>query len=266
MKSGTTSLFRWLGQHPEVALPLTKEPDFFTRHFDRGIDWYVGFFPCRPEHVLSGEASVSYTSPGASHLAADRIDELLPDVRLLCVLRNPLERARSHYRHEVQRGRESRPFRAALGQPSNTYIQFSQYSKCLRPYVGRFEDRLLILRFESLFDPYSNAWDGVLDFLGLPEVAAPSGTFNRSESKPRFSRLMKLVWRSQWARRISKSVPVPLRRVVRPAFLRSTREYRHLIEDSYVAPFPVPAEASIWADVEELESLVNDGRQLWRRD
>jgi Sulfotransferase domain len=116
-KAGTTALYAYLRWHPAVLGPSWKEVSFFDRHYSRGEAWYRGQFPnalrlqlverrsgARP---IVGEASPSYLF---HPLAPERVAALLPGARLVALVRNPVERAFSHYQHEVALGREPLSF------------------------------------------------------------------------------------------------------------------------------------------------------------
>src|SRR4051812_3713277 len=100
MKAGTTSLAAWLSAHPSVFMPRSKEVHFFDTFHPRGEDWYATHFAQATErHARVGEATPGYMFfPDA----AGRMAELLPDARLIAVLRHPAERAWSHYCHIEQ--------------------------------------------------------------------------------------------------------------------------------------------------------------------
>src|SRR4051812_39114595 len=85
MKSGTTSLYHWLAQHPSVRLPRAKEPHFFSREerWSRGVDWYRGLFAEASHDHVTGEFSTSYTAPHFSGVAADRMARVLPSAQLV---------------------------------------------------------------------------------------------------------------------------------------------------------------------------------------
>lgn len=115
MRCGTTSLYDFLSRHPAVAPAIKKEVHFFDLDFDRGAAWYRAHFPYRSmlkeSGLLTGEASPYYlTHP----LAPERARELLPDVKLIAVLRNPVDRAYSHYWHSVRLNVEPLSFENAL--------------------------------------------------------------------------------------------------------------------------------------------------------
>ena len=110
-KAGTTALYAYLRWHPGITGPSWKEVSFFDRHWWRGERWYRGQFPLRSRGRLVGEASPSYLF---HPLAPERARAVVPDARLLVVLRNPVDRAYSQYQHEVALGREPLSFEDAL--------------------------------------------------------------------------------------------------------------------------------------------------------
>jgi hypothetical protein len=120
-KCGTTSLYNYLRRHPSVAPVFWKEVHFFDLNWPRGVGWYRAHFPsrlykrcvegARRRPLLAGEASPYYLfHPQVPR----RVFETLPGVKLIALLRDPAERAYSHYHHEVRAGRESLSFEEAL--------------------------------------------------------------------------------------------------------------------------------------------------------
>lgn len=121
-KAGTSSLYHYLTLHPRVEGASTKEVHFFDTHFDKGLAWYRSHFPVRAsltarrrgrERLLTGEASPYYLYH--PHVAA-RIARHLPEARLLVLLRDPVDRALSHYWYMVQLGREPLPLDEAFAR------------------------------------------------------------------------------------------------------------------------------------------------------
>jgi hypothetical protein len=120
-RCGTTSLFKYLSQHPDVYPSFPKEIHFFTNNYQRGLNWYRSHFPIvqnnkkktgrANKEYITGEATPYYL---AHPHAARRIKTTVPDARLIVLLRNPVERAYSHYHHEVRMGVEPLSFEAAI--------------------------------------------------------------------------------------------------------------------------------------------------------
>src|SRR6266568_8270036 len=111
MKSGTSSLWSYLRSHPQVFMPDMKEPMFFVekKNWSKGLDWYRGLFDDAGEAVAIGEASQPYTMAHSFPGVPGRIVSLIPDVKIIYVLRHPVERMRSHYLHDRVIGTETRP-------------------------------------------------------------------------------------------------------------------------------------------------------------
>ena len=199
-KAGTTALYAYLRRHPQIAGPSWKEVSYFDRHYARGEGWYRGNFPnlARTRGKLVGEASPSYLF---HPLAPERVRALVPQARLVALVRNPVDRALSHYHHEVALGRERLSFEDALAAEeerlrgeeerlvadpryfsrewwSHTYQARGRYAEQLERWLAVFpREQLLILPSDDLSAEPERAHATVLDFLG----ASP----HRLESYPR---------------------------------------------------------------------------------
>jgi len=199
-KAGTTSLHAYLSEHPQVAPGLVKEIHFFDYNFQRGVGWYRAHFPTIAERWqgkfrVTGEGSPYYLfHPRAPARAA----QVVPHAKLLVLLRNPVDRAYSHYYHQVRLGLEAVTFDAALEQePARLVGEFEQlltddeyYSFNYQNYSylarGMYADQLerwlryfprkqfLILQSERFYADPARALRQVTEFLGLPEWS-PAG-------------------------------------------------------------------------------------------
>ena len=120
-RCGTTSLYDYLSHHPQIIPSPVKELFYFDDYYTRPIEWYKSFFPTKKEQeklerdlvasVITGEASPSYFF---HPYAAKRIKETLPQIKLILVLRDPIERAYSHYTHIKRVNREPLSFEEAI--------------------------------------------------------------------------------------------------------------------------------------------------------
>jgi hypothetical protein len=265
MKSATTSLFRWLDEQPDTCMAHPKETRFFSDLWSNGEAWYQAkFAEAQPGQIL-GEASQNYTSPIYAPDAAKRMAELIPDARLIYAIRHPVDRIRSHYRHEVQRRREPRTLVEALREPGNAYIGHSCYAACFQPYIDAFpRDRLLVVRFEDLVKTPAPGWTEVLRFLSLSDRPRPEGSHNVNAEKAQWTRTMAWAKRRGLvnSRRISR-IPRPLRRMAKRVFAREGDTYARRLEASR-APIPAELLAPMWEDVARMEAWL--GRPLWRPD
>lgn len=114
MKAGTTSLFSYLTQHPEITNPQFKEIHYFDYYWSRPHKWYLAHFPATDPHrpeLIAGEATPGYLPHPK---AAERLASRLPDTKIIVLLRNPVERAISHYFHEKRVGFETRTLAEAM--------------------------------------------------------------------------------------------------------------------------------------------------------
>jgi hypothetical protein len=176
MKAGTTSLFHYLGAHPQVATPQYKAPEFFIEesNWHRGIDWYRRQFPPVGDDVLAiGEASNSYTKFPRYRGVPGRIAEHLPDVRLVYVVRDPIARIRSHYETRAAEGSEKAPFpEAVFSNP--VYLDYSRYAMQIEQYLEHFpREQLLVVASEDLRSSRQATVRRVYDFIGVDPDFVP---------------------------------------------------------------------------------------------
>ena len=177
MKAGTTSLYHYLGGHPQVATPQYKAPEFFIEeaNWHRGIDWYRRQFPPVGADVVAiGEASNSYTKHPRYSGVPERIAARLPDVRLVYVVREPIARIRSHYQTRVAEGSEKAAFAdAVFGNP--IYLDYSRYAMQLEQYLALFpREQLLVITSEELRRQRSATMRKVFDFIGVDPDVTPA--------------------------------------------------------------------------------------------
>ena len=159
-KCATTFLADCLADHPQIELAAPKEPDFFTRNYARGLEWYRARFANSGAAVLL-DASVSYTvAPRAPERdnplsgVPERIRAHAPEARFVYIVRDPVQRVHSAYWHAVAAGHEDRPFRQAIAEDP-WYLNASRYHHQVQRYLDVFPaDRLLILDMhETIADP-----------------------------------------------------------------------------------------------------------------
>jgi len=115
-KCGTTSLAQQLSQHPEVFMAADKEPNFFIEQltWSKGLDWYRSLFADAGQAKAVGEASTMYSDFPESAGAAARMAGVIPDAKLVYVVREPIARMKSLYSWYVQAGFETRSITEAL--------------------------------------------------------------------------------------------------------------------------------------------------------
>ena len=213
-RCGTTSLYMAIHDHPQFLPPVRKEVHHFDWRYRRGLLWYRAAFPLRSamrrrareigRTVVTGEATPGYVfSPGAP----ERIRRALPEVRLVAVLRDPVDRAWSHYWLNRRRGFEPLSFEAALAAeeerirtpdpdapdaagPSDrsrySYRARGVYVDQLRRFEAWMPDRMLVLGFDELFGGRADGWRALGDFLGIDpaDFPPPPSLLSSSSSAP----------------------------------------------------------------------------------
>ncbi len=200
-KGGTTSLYHLLTQHPHVERAPVKEVHFFDRpeRFEKGIEWYRRCFPPprwkEGRRTITGEATPYYLFD--PH-AAERMAEVIPQARLIALLRNPVDRAYSHYFMQRRHGQETGSFEEAVeaeiarladgekepsehergsgvSQGSSDLLARGIYVDQLLRWSRFFDDeQMLVLKSEDLFERPAHTLRVVLDFLELPQWEPPA--------------------------------------------------------------------------------------------
>lgn len=178
-KCGTTSLFQYMIQHPQILGANRKEIHFFDKKYVKGIEWYKRQFPQKPtggKRFLIGEATPSYIY---DQKVSGRIFNHMPGVRLIILLRNPVDRAYSQY-HMQLRGkkhelfpnginRDAVTFEEALDKNIGDYVTRGIYANQLERWLKLFpRHQLLILQSERFFADPEETLKKVYHFLGLP--------------------------------------------------------------------------------------------------
>jgi hypothetical protein len=210
IKSGTSSLYRWLVQHPQVSPPATgrKELRFFDSAFDRGVPWYRSQFPLLHKlerggypGKVAGARSLDATPNYLFHpLAPARAQGVVPDAKIVVLLRNPVDRAVSHYAMAVRRGREDLSPETAIESESEriapslaaaragasphpgfleyeylSYVSRGMYAEQLRRWFDHYDrSQMLVLRSEDLFADPDSVCRRIVSFLGLQPWSGPS--------------------------------------------------------------------------------------------
>lgn len=193
-RSGTTTIYSWLQEHPDIYLPLERrpEPHFFLKseEFNRGFSYYSErYFSNWNGEKAIGEKSTSYLYQATK--VAPRIKESLPEVKLIALLRNPIDRAYSNYWFTVLSGLETLSFedsllcenerRANPGSPlleevqPYAYIDRGHYLTQIKQYLEYFpRDQLHISLFDELIENPTQLYRSITKFLQVDETIIPS--------------------------------------------------------------------------------------------
>lgn len=251
-KAGTTSLYHYLGLHPQVFVPEEKEPNFFNDNWDRGIAWYEEHFRGGAGAVAVGDCSSSYTSHPASPEVPQRAATVVPDAKLIYLVRQPVERMVSHYHWRAVAGRERRPIETALLE--GDYVDVSRYAMQIEQWLKHFpQERLLVVTQEQLRRDRRPALRRVYGFLGAdPEwwSSELTGEWNVSASlrlrKPGVQRLM----RSRLVSRPFRSLAAPVKERLRVV--------------THVEPPPIDTTLSPELEAKLTELVREDVAELYR--
>jgi hypothetical protein len=259
MRSGTTSLTRYLDDHPEVFMAKPKEVGYFLHEYHRGERWYLSHFENSSSATKVGEGTPAYM---VSQLAIDRIKATIPEAVLIAVLREPVRRAYSHYWMRRARGRENEEFgkvvelelqRSSLIEEGNVgYLGHSLYVHHVRRMLEAFPGgRVHIVILEELRSNPERLYRDLCRVLDvdpehLPEsLGVPVNKY--------------VTFRSRRLRRVAHMLPNPLRRGI------------DLLNTRKGAPYPAvdPRIAADLADFfspfnRELEALIGRPIYEWR--
>ncbi|MGB3402769.1 MAG: tetratricopeptide repeat protein [Microcoleaceae cyanobacterium] len=181
-KSGTTSLYHYLSQHPKVISSIVKEINFWSKDFDKGLDWYLAQFPPSPKRrkLLTGEASPSYLN---TREAPERLSQAFPNIKLIILLRNPVNRAISHYYHWQRENWTSNSLKDGIEQdiqqlenPENdywnqphSYVGRGIYIRFLKKWMSLFpKEQFLIIKSEDFYEKPAKTLSQVYQFLDIP--------------------------------------------------------------------------------------------------
>lgn len=199
-KGGTSSLYSALTQHPQILRATRKEVHFFDQYYGRGIAWYQRQFPVCTEQQITGEASPFYM---AHPLAAQRIAEHCPHAKLLVLLRNPADRAISHYHQEFRRHHDPLSLAEALAAETErtrtdwqalaagklltqsaaqrfSYRERGHYASQLEPFFQLFpREQIAIYSSEQFFQEPLSVLAQLYDFLGVDASFRPSDLLPR---------------------------------------------------------------------------------------
>ena len=179
-KGGTTTLHKLLINHPSIYQPECKEVHYFDQNYEKTVNWYKEYFKGASSTQKIGEITPMYLYLPE---APKRIHKLLPQVKIIVLLRDPVERTLSHIFHARKRGYEKlEPEQAIEAEEErlnnksmyslqkHSYISRSKYIEQLDRYENLFrKEQILVLQSERLFKETQETWSAILEFLGIDD-------------------------------------------------------------------------------------------------
>lgn len=227
-KAGTTSLYKYLAAHHQIFMPAQKEIEFFSSnlYFAKGLDGYLNtWFKGGNTSCVWGEASPQYMM---YDFVPARIYESVPNVRVIAILRNPIDRAVSHYMMAVRRGVEQKSLEEALStlmrrgfvpdkerDSDRDYILFGEYGRIISGYLNFFKaEQIRIVFLEKLFEEPTAVLADIFDFLGVEANYLPANVgirYHKGGIKKRFPEMERWLLRQEWLKKMVKRViPAPI--------------------------------------------------------
>jgi len=216
-KSGTSSLYTYLTKHPLVHPAYKKEIHYFDLNFSKSLNWYRAHFSYQPflkikpsqkktPCPITGEATPYYL---CHPLAPKRIHDVIPHIKLIVMLRDPVDRAYSHYQHAVRHGLEKLSFEEAIfaeatrlhgeteklkrdenyhsfSHRHHSYLLRGRYAEQIEMWYQYFSPtQILVVESETFFSAPEHTLKQVVDFLGLPPFKLPEYKVLQKGSYPK---------------------------------------------------------------------------------
>ena len=280
-KCGTTTLFHHLRDHPQVAMPTDKEAPFFSRPdiYSKGVDWFMDhYFGDTNGGRLLGKVTPQYMCVAGT---APRLAAAFPDAKLVAILRDPVERARSQHAMAIRRGLEERSFEEAIeaqlrpddviaaralplrssSSLPDTYVVWGEYGRALASYFDVFprENIHVVFSVDLARDP-AGVVGGIQDFLGLDRIPPTTlgQSYNVGATKPRIASLFRVARENRAAKALWHLLPMKSRSRISYGY------WQWNVRPADAAPQDAPPDPSLverlrshyWADEQLLERLL----------
>jgi hypothetical protein len=277
-KSGTTTLHDLLSKHPKVCLPAVKETHFFDidSNYDRGLDYYMSFFKNRSggESVI-GEVTPSYMFVDG---VAKRIYEMMGSkVKLVFILRQPAERAFSHYSFNLARGIENLPFNKAIELESKriqvshketrrySYISRGYYYRQISEYLKFFDiSQMHFIIFEEFLNNKSESFEALLDFLNLESIDIDYNVNSNYTARAKYAIVNRLINGDSLFKKYFKKILEPKSRRIIRNYIRDFNVGAKLKSNSVDPEFKKSLTQSFFReDIILLEELIGRRIKAW---
>lgn len=283
-RSGTTSLYHYLIQHPNISFPKLKEPRYFSSYdlklpqkgpgditvddklitsFEKYNDLYFQI-----NNKLVGDASSEYLY---HHLSSvPKIKEKLGDIPIIFILRNPIERAYSAYNNLVRDGRETLTFRQALNAEKDRvdnrydmmwhYTAVSKYHESIKHFLKEFKNVKIII-FEEFISNKESTLRGIFSFLGVENISIDTSVVYSKSGKPKSKFVAYILGRNN---SIGNYIRNFLFKVFKRGFLEKISRFFVSDKDSLPMEMKKQLYKEFETDIENLESLININLSSWK--
>lgn len=226
MRSGTTTLYHMLRQHPEIGMSRMKETDYFVRtmNYPLGPKWYRNQFP--GDFRIYGEVSPNYSKNDLFMGVPKRIADVAPKARIIFLARDPVKRFVSHYMFSWHMGlAQVTPDELLDSDNGRHMLQCSRYASQVRSYLEHFpREQVLLLDFDELKSDPQGLLNTVTDFLGVSRIEyEASGTRNERSEIAAMPSTIQRLWRSRMFRRLDPLISRGMRDTARKLLTRKKR-------------------------------------------
>jgi hypothetical protein len=197
-KCATTWIYRGLQEHPDISMPNTDAVNYFSMNYHRGDNWYKQFFNLSQENTIVGEVSRSYVRDDA---APRRLKNDLPTAKIIISIRNPMDRAYSHYWHEKSKGNISFEFNEVFENYDlfQNWVVPGFYYRHVQRFLDEFpEDQVKLVFFDDLVNDDETFIQDIYDFVGADAGYTPSfvdETVNEARDKLGFQSINRAYYR-----------------------------------------------------------------------
>ena len=263
-KAGTTSLAAQLSEHPGICFSRVKEPSYFNQaeDWESGLNGYHQLYV--PEDgQICGEASTMYTSLPQWEDTHSRLYAYNPALKLIYIMRQPVERVISNYSHRLVRGLVKAPPEIAIFEDP-VYINRSRYKVQITPYIELFgRERILLLVFEEYAADQRRTLQAIAEFLGVS-----SDGFEGATTTQRHRSVGDWYWNHSVVRELARSDVFQTLRSIVPISIRTAVRHRLSNRLDEKPHFSLKLRREIWRfvkdDVHGIEELMGSHLDMWR--
>lgn len=225
MKCGTTSLYHYLKSHSQIGVSEIKETNYFIeeRNYSKKVEWYKSQF--KGDFRIYGEASPNYTKAHLFDGVPERMHELIPAVKLLYILRDPVDRIISHYTHNYGTGVESSSIDTLLTdeQKFNHYVMSSRYYWQIQKYLEYFpEKQILIISSDKLRTERGSTLQEIFQFLDVDndlDKEKLNQKFGTTSQKTRKGKVARYLFDNSFMNFLKEKVSTNFKRRIRKKIL-----------------------------------------------